>query len=1032
MEHLSLEIFDLTGNGSQYAVLPDDTTITITDTSEIFGSGDVWSHSFTLNTWANAHIFGTAGEIHGSRLHEQIDRRKARLWIEGLPLYLGYLRLDDEASVDEEGNVEVKFEGGSKTFDDLIEGAKAQEVSVGDVEIGIALNRKRVVDPPNITKFNVRLDGLKAYAAKNDELMNLDGCDFEVNAAIGLVSTPYAQQFPKMVKSHGTVYNSSMSPIDYDKTNIMYPYDDTPQHSFCNVNMCYQMKAEDKEGNEVVGRGYTVRLARGEGTTTGGDGETRYNNAPCFYLLYFIDRLFKDMGIHITENQAKNVEDLRRVFMLNYGCHYEEIENSDLDTWGHETPNAKRDRYGQFYLPIIGNLFYNWECAGKKIMLEEDVLGKVLLRDVNVKKFNQSVLTIGSIEGKVTDYTALSDFGLQKTQGEGDNGTYSAYRAYATGENYPNVEIGDIINAMKQMFGIRLLFDGDYKTVRIVLLRNIFRSSEVQEIKCNILENGEKTESSVRGFRMTYGKGEEDTAFYYKGFNDLLPHKKEIWVDTSDKHDYTQFQLNAEYDKIKDCASAMNKVCYVTPVNGNAYAVKVDEDEDVLFPALFEVGGFMDAEDGDCTGEDETIEEVQCGASPVIMNDVNGTYASLFTGDLKAPTRALPGNYSYASDPENPGLGQKIATYSRVATNVQVSMNKMLTEFEFNSWHMEFGDFTVTGKMDVYLSEGFRINMQDNYSISNGGTPFDEADTGLQFGIMRGSGKDAQILYAPDTIENEDPMNDYWEIEPGSGAIDHADTCDNYGELWDYNGEERHNTVTVKTAAQALEQLQTLFPNSNAPFNNSAGYITAAYCKPIKDNLGMTRMVLFVVKRSDSDAVFYDQGYTLGWDGASAAQWRSNDSESLIVEVDSSPERGDTLVQLCEKAYVNDAPDVVIDNGVGTRNGRFSLKLRAEKPNPDFDPTQPESNSNRRYLTITNKDLQRRGLIDQFYKEYSLWVRNARTTTIPTDMTIAQLMAIDKTVRARIGDITGFIKKTQYSVNNQTGLGTVMLEVMYL
>ena len=61
MEHLSLEIFDLTGSDSKYAILPEDASITITDTSEIFASGDVWSHSFTLNVNANAHIFGSSG-----------------------------------------------------------------------------------------------------------------------------------------------------------------------------------------------------------------------------------------------------------------------------------------------------------------------------------------------------------------------------------------------------------------------------------------------------------------------------------------------------------------------------------------------------------------------------------------------------------------------------------------------------------------------------------------------------------------------------------------------------------------------------------------------------------------------------------------------------------------------------------------------------------------------------------------------------------------------------------------------------------
>lgn len=47
-------------------------------------------------------------------------------------------------------------------------------------------------------------------------------------------------------------------------------------------------------------------------------------------------------------------------------------------------------------------------------------------------------------------------------------------------------------------------------------------------------------------------------------------------------------------------------------------------------------------------------------------------------------------------------------------------------------------------------------------------------------------------------------------------------------------------------------------------------------------------------------------------------------------------------------------------------------------------------------------------------------------------MTLAQLLTIDKTKRVRVGDVTGFIRKVQYSVSNQSGLGTVTMEIMYI
>ena len=89
-------------------------------------------------------------------------------------------------------------------------------------------------------------------------------------------------------------------------------------------------------------------------------------------------------------------------------------------------------------------------------------------------------------------------------------------------------------------------------------------------------------------------------------------------------------------------------------------------------------------------------------------------------------------------------------------------------------------------------------------------------------------------------------------------------------------------------------------------------------------------------------------------------------------------------------------------------------------------------NSDDRYLRITNENLQHRGLCDQFYKEYSYWVRNARIAKREVRMELAQFLAIDKTKKATVGDITGFIRKMQFTVSNNKGLGTVSMEIMYI
>jgi len=1065
MGYLALEVFDRIGTGSKYATLPADTVITITDTSEIFGSGDVWSYNFTMNIYANLHIFGSAGDLHGSRLHEQIDKRRARLWVAGLPLYLGYLRLDSSVEVPSNGDVEVKFESGQKTFDDMIEGTSAREVSVGDVEIGVALNRKRVVryeSDYEHTEYKIRIDGLEAYAAKYpDDLQYVDNCIFTYRPATGTQNNPFVQRWPKLVKSHGTVYkvrNGVVTAINLDYTNIQTPYDGTPSTAYCNINVCYPLKV-NKNGDEINGRGYTMRLARGQATTDGGDNETRYNNAPNFYLLYWLDRLFQDMGIHIEENQAMNVEDLKRVFLLNYGCFYEEIEDVGdyYKSAEHTTPADKLERYGQYYMPLIrsfmgdGNLVANLSCASM-LTPQDDVIGKVLLRDVEIKKVGtDKTIKLGSVEGKVLSFENERQPMLDLISGiEGQGGNYSAYLAYATGENYPDVDISDIINAMKTMFGVRFLFSDDYKRVRIVLLRNVFRNPEVQNIVCDIVDDDEKTETSIRGFRMTYGKGTDDTNFYYKGFNDLFQRASSTWRDTTDKHDYSQWDTNAKYEDIKQSVSSFNKKCYVTPVNGNAYAVKVDEDEDVLFPTLFEVGGYMDAEDGDCTGDEDTIEEVQAGASPVIMNDVNGVYASLFGGEMKAPTPFLTSTLDYNKEPENPAWGQKIATFGVMEADKEVTLEGHYIE-TYGVLPGSVSAFEISGKMDLFLSEGYQIRMEDNYSISNGGTPFDEADPGLQFGIMRGSGKDAYILYANDYIENENPLNDYWEVQPGAGAIDHPDTCDDYGELWDYDGSEVKK-VDKKNSQEAKDTLDELFPVTtvrNAPLrSDSRGYITGAQILDLRCKDGKTHRVLYATMYSNwqrplemsNDWGLYQRYLAEGTSDEILQRDREGygDYNYLIIEVDSTYERLNTVLALCELAFGSSGSDdsddgtIYIDNGVGSLYGRFSLKLRAEKPNPFYDPDSSDSDEQGQYLEITNPNLRKRGLADQFYKEYSYLVRNGKTVKRPVKMELAQLLSIDKTVKAEVGDVTGFIKQMQFTVSNETGLGTVFMEMLYI
>ena len=927
MEHLRLEIFDLEGTGSKFAWLSEDASITITDTSEIFASGDVWSHSFTLNVRANAHIFGTAGDMHGIRLHEQINKRRARLWVEGVALYLGYLKLDDEVEVDSKGNVDVSFESGQKTFDEMIEGAKANQVPMmSDIQIGMALWRKRW------TKFRVKLQASLAGSQLSDnaiiERMTFSGpvtrngnewFDFSYD---GESDGNSSQQYPRMVFPNGdfTDYGHVAPDENQNHINTDTPYDDS--HPYCNVALCYQKYGyqkknpdgsiyDDYSSEPEAQRGYEIMPAN------------RLNSAPNFFVIYWIKALMKHLGIYIEENQMMDVEDLRRLFFVNTKCAYEEPAN---------LKGANLTRYGKYFR-------YKWQTD----YIPEYINSK---KNINAEESGFVGKNVKIISGDIPSSISLSDrisISVSEIEewSDSDKKSYLSHnrfyhKAFASSDCFPNVDISDVISAIENGFGVRLLFDSNFQRVRIVLLRNIFRNGDVQNVECEIISEG-KVENSIRGFRMSYGES-EDTTFYYKGFADKLPHKKELWADNSDKHDYSKWDLDANYGQIIHKISAFDKTCYVTKNNGNAYGIKVDKDAkryDELHPSLFEYAGYMDAEDGDCTGDEETIETINVGFVPAIMNDVNfeqerknGDTAQRFALFVDATMKPRRIDLNDGKDYDDPKTAYDIdKLYSddspaakmksddgivkpgefAARSDMYASCNGAASELRGNFFLYNFNT-SITFDIDGHINEGYRLYLQDNFDPNDDGiSPIETKDWGLTLGIMRGSGSDSYVNYEADPDDGEG--NDTWEIMAGSNVSAHPDTCDSYGNEWDYNG---------------------------------------------------------------------------------------------------------------------------MAEGVGDREGRVSLKLRAEKLNPYFDPKQPESATNRRYLEISNPNLRGRGLIDQFYKEYSFWTRNARIANRTVRMELAQLLAIDKTKKVTVGDITGFIRKMQYSVNNKTGLGNVTMEIMYI
>lgn len=1220
MENLALEVFDLTDSGSHFAFLPDDTSITVTDTSEIFDSGDIWTHSFKLNVFGNAHIFGTVGDIHGGRLHEQIDKRRARLWVLGIPMYYGYLKLENEVEIKENGDVDVTFESGRKTFLQMIEGAKANQVPIpDDICIGMAVDRERTVNREGTASG----DGI-TVAVTSELIQSRWGHALGYDNCTIKGEENFAQIYPKFVQPYGDWTDeggSSLSIARNDTVNTDNPYTDNApsSHPYCNTRLCYQRK-EYRDNNGTVEKQATRNYKFCPGA--------RVNPSPNFYVLYWFRILMQHLGIIITENQLAGVEDLCRLFFVNTKCAY---KTKDIGTYK-AVDQYGRDKYMPFgpanpFVPIPTEDNPSWELKG------ELVEGPVVSRRETV---------------------SIADVGNYLTR----NPEVTWQPAYATSDNFPNVDIKDVIESLENGFGVRMMFSENYSKVRVVLLRNIFRSTEVHELAGETISES-KTENGIRGFRLTYGGSEEDTEFVYKGFK--LAEKKETggWLTEEDKHDYNQFDFTLHYGDIKNEVRVLNNTCYIDMATGNAYIVKVDKDAknsaDQFNPSLFPCADFMDAEDGDCTGDEETIREVRIGFSPIIENAIkDGSYALYVDEDMGVPfdfegrgsgRTGIPGMESLNTNDVNCTSTKDEAQYKRglfeiaTPTSVQVYGQNGKNKFTIPLTPTEGGsgkDMTYSISISGWLREGYRLYLDDNYEPNDEmECPLEKHEWGLMLGIMRGTNageESSSVKYESDTDENEG--NDTWEIQPGSCAIAHSDICDDNGTQWDYrprisssgkdfgdwvllnaggipanlrgtapggnNGSRRGPLPTGVDTMAIIDSYYTsvcmelfvvtqqgfyayddiIYTKDNALHNmwlncvDMSGVLRTygeinkyvEYLRYGQDTTGMTdeqRMELLA--ESVEDIISRDAtGFTFG-------------NVTLKNMIISLPRVGDNVLQEVCEAYNHwsDMEYIVPSGEEDEQTGLISLKLRAEKPNPYYDPTRPEgkrvattkeeagdamldifttahvallnrpkvSNAtmraagwdaqgdgyatvysmgmavqyddgtmheilwtpilpngsvltpselqtyvnsfngtavadiaardmqglildidtteeraqllhelqalyyagegeptsaveipgdNPRYLTITNPALRHRGLIDQFHKEESYYWRNGRIINKKRDMELADILSIDKTVRQKVDDVVGFVKKMQYTVNIKTGLSPVDLEIWYL
>lgn len=796
--------------GDQWARLSRGTSITITEKSSVFDDGNAFSIPFQLNAEMNRHLLGNATEVSGVSFYEAIDRKPAVLYVQGIPMFHGVVRLDSEEATLEDGCIDINLESGNLTLDDLIADMNCRDVPLKDkIVLGEKLD-DRYIYPTEKGKQWPGYDNagsIKSYYPSSYQRMEVDG-----------VST----------------------------VNYTNPYPISP---YCNIRICYKMPDENGEGKDYTdldaGDKYWLEYYMNM-LTYGGYlslPENRPMSSPCFYVLYFLDCLFKHLKLSYTES-ISYMEDMNRLAFVNMAFEHDQ-------------------EFTGKYITEFGNVLVNNSINGFA-----HYIGKLVGDSKFVFRYRDPI-----------------------------------YYCIANSKNFPDTDVSEVIDALKSGFGIRFIVGNDCSSVRAVYVRDILRNKDSYTLPA-VVHSVQKTDLNVRGFRLTYNGGEDDTAYNY--------------------NDYANAVKTTAYNQIVSEVSVNNKSTYIDLRNGNAYRVKIDSDaksSKEANPALFEVGAFGDATYGDC-GDEELVETVEIGFQPVVMNDIgwgsrkDRMNQSRRQSPVDISTSGSAGR-TYSDDTNNEqtfafflDITMMYPSFPTLIDNVEwiALSNRGAAEGGVKYTQLELQRFDESyseTSHDVNVVVRARGTAQGQRTISTTGTrrtnqvadrfenksPIHSYDCGLTLGIMRGPGNEAGV---EDIEENYDEEGNYKYVATGKKPAFHSDICDNYNRLFDYNGTEQ--------------------------------------------------------------------------------------------------------------------------GGVDV-SGRFSLKLRAEKPDPEGG-----------FFPITDVNMQKRGLFDKFYAEYAYFVTHRKLVKMKLRMELADLLQIDWTKRYRIGNYTGFINKYEYTVTDE-GVGEISLDM---
>lgn len=668
------------GTNGELALKPD-TSLTVTDKNPMFNDVEMFTQTIPLPFDLNRHVLKNMDDVNSTMRSADVQGERFQFVLDGIPFRNAAIKIQEGTKLD--GTIDVNFDATNRTFKDMIADMRCRDVTVDDdILIGEKIgDLKCHVQAINDYGFWVSDNGgLRSFLFQMRHLedkgelffnppclgFSYPGECYENASTHEADPSPYVatKVYPNPNKSLNPSVTVKVPRVKTSYINVSQPY---PAAKYCNSRIAYshhQLKMDEYGNSE--GETDSSIVPSIERRNDIEEDKSPYwvldANRPasgiCFYIGYFLERLFKTLGVAYDMTALTNIEDFNYLAFFSTSCHYEERvkqkNGADVTLSNEEQINKwleSRGCGGQINklveLPTaeVKNVLQlnHGEFSDVNYFRDRDhERGEILAGMYYADFLNRMNAYFDSMRAEVMGDLfrggfPLTDFDLQYLGkhhpyfyklGVTANSviTYSAkvFQMFANSDNFPDVTVTEIIESLENSFGVRFCYDAEINKVTVKLLRDMFCDTQDPiPFKGTVLKMVKMTEN-IRGIRMKYS-AESDA----QEQRDNIRYNKRDYNTNYDYCDYPQGRTQfASYSDITEQVDVGNRNGYCDMATGDFFRIKVSADAsttDELQPAVFEVGALHGVELGDCSKEaedEDAIKEFVSSFEPIIVNDV--------------------------------------------------------------------------------------------------------------------------------------------------------------------------------------------------------------------------------------------------------------------------------------------------------------------------------------------------------------------------------------------------------------------------